>query len=65
MADTKTHFDCHHCGPVEWRKVVSLYDRDRDCVVGYSCGRCDHEQPRKMAETLAVADPAAFKEPSK
>lgn len=65
MADTKTHFDCHHCGPVEWSKVVSIYDLDLDCVVKYECTLCGHERPRDLAAVLAVADPAAFKEPSK
>ena len=46
MADSKTHFDCHHCGAVEWSKVAAIYDRDKDCTVAYHCTICGHERAR-------------------
>ena len=43
-------------------KRIDLYDRELDCVVGYECPKCGAKEPRQLAEILAVADPAAFKE---
>lgn len=42
---------------------IAIVDRDKDCVVAYRCPDCNSEEPRALAEVLAIADPAAFKEP--
>lgn len=60
MADSKTHFDCHHCGAVEWSKVAAIYDRDKDCTVAYHCTICGHERARDLTEIIAVADPRSL-----
>lgn len=48
-----------------YSRMIAVVDRDLDCVVAHRCPDCGTEEPRPLAEVLAVADPAAFSEPRK
>lgn len=44
-------------------KPAGVVDPDLDCIVGWECTACGHAWKRDLGEVLAVAAPAAFKEP--
>lgn len=64
-----TEQSCSHCGADlrsgAYSRMIAVVDRDLDCVVAHRCPDCGAEEPRPLAEVLAVADPAAFSEPRK
>lgn len=67
-----TRTQCGHCGAdlrdthqgrfPDGTRRIGLVDMDKDCVVTHQCPDCKAQEPRPLAEVLAVADPSAFKE---
>lgn len=46
----------------EGSRRIAVVSKEKDCVVAYRCPDCLAQEPRPLANVLAVADPSAFKE---
>ena len=61
-----TEQECGLCGADlrdgKYTKRIAMVDPSLDCVVAYRCPNCEGQEPRKLSEVRAVADPAAFRD---